>query len=94
MFVDHAASHTAYRTCLQRRAPRLQTCFDAVSASEDAAKHLANRLVWLFRESRTEGWTWFEGYLAYANARLPQALLLAGESLGNAEYTDIGLESA
>ncbi len=37
---------------------------------------------WLVR-SRREGWHWFEDVLAYDNARLPEALLRAGQRLGD-----------
>ncbi|MEC3912555.1 glycosyltransferase family 4 protein [Sphingobium sp. CR2-8] len=36
-------------------------------------------------------WTWFEDVLAYDNARLPQALLLAGQHLGDRRLIDRGL---
>ena len=41
---------------------------------------LAGRLCGHLRDSRAEGWTWFETSLSYDNARLPQALLAAGET--------------
>ncbi len=37
VFVDHVADHTAYRTCVSRRSPKLSTCFDAVAGAEDVA---------------------------------------------------------
>ena len=60
-------------------------------AAEEAGRKLADRLVTRFRESQREGWTWFEDSLTYANACLPQALLVAGESLGQSHCTEIGL---
>ncbi|MEC3948304.1 glycosyltransferase family 4 protein [Sphingobium sp. HWE2-09] len=36
-------------------------------------------------------WTWFEDVLAYDNARLPQALLLAGQHLGDKRIIDRGV---
>ena len=38
-------------------------------------------------------WTWFEDGLSYDNARLPQALLLAGAATGNTAWTDAALEA-
>jgi hypothetical protein len=38
-----------------------------------------------------EQWTWFEPVLAYDNARLPQALIVAGDALGRSEWTRTGL---
>ncbi len=48
------------------------------------------RLHRLVQESRRPDWTWFEAVLAYDNARLPQALLLAGAHLGDAALLDCG----
>jgi glycosyltransferase involved in cell wall biosynthesis len=53
----------------------------------------AQCLAALLAGSRFEGWTWFESRLGYDNPRLSQALLEAGELLGNAEWTAAGLES-
>jgi hypothetical protein len=60
-------------------------------AAEEAGRQLADRLVARFRESQQKDWTWFEASLTYANACLPQALLLAGEALGQSHCTEIGL---
>ncbi|WP_133366427.1 glycosyltransferase family 4 protein [Qipengyuania sediminis] len=43
---------------------------------------------------RSADWPWFETRLAYDNARLPQALLEAGELLGDRAMTRAGLETA
>ena len=39
---------------------------------------LTNRLLDLFDRTATVEWPWFEGVLAYDNARLPQALIASG----------------
>ena len=39
------------------------------------------------------GWNWFEPELAYDNARLPQALIRAGERLGDAAMVALGLST-
>jgi len=61
------------------------------------AQHLARpaaaALLELYREHRADDWDWFLPVLTYANARLPQALLEAGELLGSLEYLDAGLRS-
>jgi glycosyltransferase involved in cell wall biosynthesis len=41
--------------------------------------------------SRRPDWAWFEAILAYDNARLPQALLLAGRHLGDPQMIGQGL---
>jgi glycosyltransferase involved in cell wall biosynthesis len=38
-------------------------------------------------------WPWFEQVLTYANARIPQALIIAGERLQNIEMLQTGLKS-
>ena len=68
-------------------------CLSGDRAAEETGRQLADRLVTRFRDSQSEGWTWFEDSLTYANACLPQALLVAGESLGQSHCTEIGLAS-
>ncbi|HMI18994.1 MAG TPA: glycosyltransferase family 4 protein [Sphingomonas sp.] len=43
------------------------------------------------RRERRDGWTWFEPVLAYDNARLPEALMRAGELLGDEAMMEEGL---
>ncbi len=38
-------------------------------------------------------WPWFEQSLSYANARLPQALLVGGQALGNESMVKAGLRA-
>ena len=54
---------------------------------------LAGRLLKIYRATRTTDWKWFEESLAYSNARLSQALLLAGSRTSNQELLAAGLES-
>jgi hypothetical protein len=54
---------------------------------------LAEQLIQLYKESSTEGWKWFGDEITYANAKLPQAMLLAYRVTGNEKYLAIGLES-
>ena len=54
---------------------------------------LADKLLNIYRVTRTPGWNWFEDSLAYSNARLSQALLLAGSRTSNEEWLTAGLES-
>jgi len=54
---------------------------------------LADRLLNIYRVTRTTNWKWFEEGLAYSNARLSQALLLAGSRTSNQELLEAGLES-
>jgi glycosyltransferase involved in cell wall biosynthesis len=54
---------------------------------------LANRLLDIYERSQSETWHWFEKSLAYSNARLPQALLLAGHRSGNRRMIEAGIEA-
>jgi glycosyltransferase involved in cell wall biosynthesis len=54
---------------------------------------LANRLLDVYERSRSPTWHWFEKSLAYSNARLPQALILAGGRSNNKKMLAVGIES-
>jgi glycosyltransferase involved in cell wall biosynthesis len=54
---------------------------------------LANRLLDIYEHSRSETWKWFERSLSYSNARLPQALVLAGWRSENQRMIEVGIES-
>lgn len=54
---------------------------------------LAERLFAAFTGYATEDWPWPEEMLAYANAKLPHSLLLAGRSLERSEMTEMGLRA-
>jgi hypothetical protein len=47
----------------------------------------------LLDASRRPDWAWFEAVLGYDNPRLSQALIEAGQVLGEARYTEAGLDS-
>jgi glycosyltransferase involved in cell wall biosynthesis len=67
--------------------------FPGDRAALGAANTLATRLFNSYRASRSVGWHWFEGVLAYSNARLPQALLRSGLRNANTEMISAGLEA-
>lgn len=54
-----------------------------------AIKELADRLVQMYRHEAGKNWLWFESYLTYANACLPEALLCAGLATKDSSYTTI-----
>jgi glycosyltransferase involved in cell wall biosynthesis len=54
---------------------------------------LAERLLGLYTNTRTDKWRWFENSLSYCNAALSQALLICGSSMSNNKMIDTGLES-
>jgi glycosyltransferase involved in cell wall biosynthesis len=54
---------------------------------------LVDKLCGLYAVHATPEWPWFEDFLTYANARLPQALIVSGEAMGAAEVSTLGLRS-
>ena len=50
---------------------------------------LADNLVSKYRGVSADDWQWYEDYLTYANAVLPEAMLLAGECTQNELFTEI-----
>jgi glycosyltransferase involved in cell wall biosynthesis len=67
--------------------------FPGDCAAINAAEALANRLLDSYRANRLADWKWFEGGLAYSNARLPQALIRAGMRSSNQPMVSAGLEA-
>ncbi len=67
--------------------------FPGDRATLNAADALANRLLDSYRAHSSAEWKWFEGVLAYSNARLPQALIRAGIRGANEAMVSAGLEA-
>jgi glycosyltransferase involved in cell wall biosynthesis len=61
--------------------------------AQRTSSELSSKLMELYSSVSTECWSWFEDVLAYSNARLPQALLVAGRRTSNASMIKTGLES-
>ncbi len=53
----------------------------------------ADKLYDRYRINEEESWDWFEQSLSYANARLPQALIVAGKKLGDKNMLESGVRS-
>lgn len=60
-------------------------------SGRDMLRMLATRLVTAFVEHETSDWPWFEEVVTYDNARVPQALILAGLALEDDALTQRGL---
>ncbi|MGC1782210.1 MAG: glycosyltransferase family 4 protein [Acidobacteriaceae bacterium] len=60
---------------------------------QSARNLLANRLLDIYERSHSETWRWFETSLSYSNARLSQALLIAGWRSDNKRMIEVGCES-
>jgi len=60
---------------------------------ESMCKILSNKVMQWFRNTASEDWPWCEETLTYDNARLPQALLLSGQLLGDDEMLQTALRA-
>jgi glycosyltransferase involved in cell wall biosynthesis len=60
---------------------------------QSARNLLANRLLDIYERAHSQSWHWFETSLSYSNARLSQALLLAGWHSHNERMVQVGCES-
>jgi glycosyltransferase involved in cell wall biosynthesis len=60
---------------------------------QGARNTLANRLLDIYERSQSPSWKWFEKSLSYSNARLPQALLLAGWRSNNQRMIEVAMDS-
>lgn len=67
--------------------------FTGDRAAAAARQHLARGLVGRFEQASAPDWPWFEDEVTYCNARIPHALLVTGQALGDSEMTRIGLRS-
>jgi glycosyltransferase involved in cell wall biosynthesis len=54
---------------------------------------MAHRLVEIYSSTRSAGWNWYEGSLAYSNARLAQALISCASRTSDATMLAAGIES-
>ena len=54
---------------------------------------LGTRLLQAYQAASSEDWRWFEDRLSYDNARLPQALMAAGNRLNNPEMREAGQQA-
>ncbi|HEY5256389.1 MAG TPA: glycosyltransferase family 4 protein [Acidobacteriaceae bacterium] len=68
-------------------------CFPGDRVIQGTRNALANRLLDIYERAHTETWRWFERSLSYSNARLSQALLVAGWRGENERMIEVGLQS-
>jgi glycosyltransferase involved in cell wall biosynthesis len=67
--------------------------FEGESGVHATGTVLAERLLELFRRTSDSKWPWFEDRLTYANARLPQALIVSGTWMEHEEMRLAGTRS-
>lgn len=56
-------------------------------------KHLADKLVQMYKHENKDDWYWFESYLTYGNSILPEAMLCAYLATDNLVYKEIAQTS-
>jgi len=54
---------------------------------------LTAKLMQRYADAATDDWQWFEEVVSYANARLPQAMILSGRSMNNDARLEVGLKA-
>ena len=59
----------------------------------DTFERIASALKRRHKSNATENWPWLENEVTYDNARIPQALILAGHRLKDQEMMSFGLDS-
>jgi len=67
--------------------------FPGDRAIQGARNILANRLLDIYERTHSPKWQWFEKSLSYSNARLSQALILAGWRSDNQRMIEAGMDS-
>jgi hypothetical protein len=67
--------------------------FPGDRAIQGVRNTLANRLLDIYERSHSATWKWFEKSLSYSNARLSQALILAGWRSDNQRMIEVGMDS-
>ncbi|HMF28762.1 MAG TPA: hypothetical protein VKE42_08325, partial [Candidatus Cybelea sp.] len=60
---------------------------------ENAFRYLAGEIAASYRANADDDWRWFEPIMTYDNARLPEALLRAGQVLSEPAFGEIGLKA-
>ena len=66
-------------------------CFPGDRDAQKMSSVLVTRLVDIYGSNQSADWNWFEDVLAYSNARLAQAVLLAGRRTSDLQMTSVGL---
>jgi hypothetical protein len=54
---------------------------------------LGSRFQQSYRAHSSEGWAWFEPFMTYDNARIPEALMRIGAMTGRDDFIEIGIEA-
>jgi len=90
--MQELSSIRAKAFCILGAAAILQSAGDHPEARA-LVEAFARDLNTMFEENTHPQWCWFENQLTYDNARLPQALIAAGDALQNRQMLKNGLEA-
>jgi glycosyltransferase involved in cell wall biosynthesis len=78
----------------------IKSFVNAINACPEYSKELtasirknADFLVMEFDSNSDKSWRWFDNYLGYNNAVVPEALFIAGKAVGNKHYLNKGSEA-
>lgn len=96
--------HAALPTALELGSPRAWAfsllgiheylrAFKGDRGVEAVRKALSHRLLSQFEQNASSDWPWCEDVVTYENARLPQALIVSGNGLGDQMMVDRGLRA-
>ncbi|HET7207837.1 MAG TPA: glycosyltransferase family 4 protein [Terriglobales bacterium] len=66
-------------------------CFPGDRDAQQLRSVLVHRLIQLYGSNQSANWNWFEDVLAYSNARLAHAVLLAGSKSGDESVVSAGI---
>ncbi|MFH1727185.1 MAG: glycosyltransferase family 4 protein [Pseudomonadota bacterium] len=66
--------------------------FEGDSTVRKIRTNLASKLFEKFKNNISKDWIWYDDIVTYANAKLPQALLLSGNATGDKEMVELSLE--
>ena len=66
----------------------------ALPQESDVIHRLLEPIVALWKENQLPGWHWFEPYMTYDNARMVEAVYIAGQALAEPKYLQIAGDAA
>lgn len=94
---NQALPHTKRFLHIRSSALIIKAFANIISAYPECSKELipsirknANFLVTEFDNNSDKSWHWFDSYLGYNNAIMPEALFIAGQTIGSKHYLNKG----
>ena len=90
---ERAAIHATNRLSLRGIAYcLLGFCYskESFEGAKERIRALAAEILRNYEDTRAPDWEWFEDFMSYSNARLPQAMLLAYDAVGDGRLLACG----